>query len=102
MSIVFGLLALTIAAVFAGAAIYINVAEQPARLQLDNKALLSEWKPSYKRGFAMQAPLRPWLPVGLLAWYESGQDGFLLGAIPSRQLAEDAACDQARATNSWR
>jgi hypothetical protein len=79
---VFGLLALIAAAFFTGVALYVNVAEQPARLSLDDRALLTEWKPSYKRGAAMQAPLALLgCLLGLIAWWQTSHPGFLIGAV---------------------
>lgn len=69
-------LAFLIAALFAGAAIYVSVAEHPARLALGDDAALTQWKPSYRRGKLMQASLA--LVGSLLAFWVWWQDRNLL------------------------
>jgi hypothetical protein len=77
-----GQLALLVAAVFSGAALYINVAEQPARLELDDRSLLTQWKPAYKRGLTMQASLAVLgFLFGVAAWWQDGHVGWAVGAL---------------------
>jgi hypothetical protein len=68
-----GQVTLVVAALYR-CSLYINVAEQPARRTLDDRSLLIEWKPAYKRGFAMQASLAIiGFLLGLAAWWQTGK-----------------------------
>jgi len=78
------LLATFAAATFFGAAVYINVVEQPARLSLGGRLALTEWRPSYKRGTRLQAPLAVIGSVSALpAWSTDRDRGWMIGGLLS-------------------
>ncbi len=84
---VFELIAVACAALFAGAALYINLAEHPARMGLETRMAALQWAPSYKRATWMQAPLAllsflggagAWLMGAGVGWLVAG---VLIGAV---------------------
>lgn len=77
-----GQLALIVASIFTGAAFYINFAEQPARLDLEPRAFLIQWKRAYARGYTMQASLVAiGTLLGLLALWQTAGIAWLAGAL---------------------
>ena len=77
-----GTLALVFAAAFTGAAFYVNWVEQPARLALDEEALLSEWGPSDSRGVSLLAGFALLAAIaGFSAYFESQDVRWAVGAL---------------------
>jgi hypothetical protein len=75
-------LAIIVAALFAGAAVYVNVAEQPARLALPDGAMLTQWQRSYANAAKMQAGLALLGSIlGLAAFWLSEAWLWVLGAL---------------------
>jgi hypothetical protein len=70
------------ASAFFGAALYINIVEQPARLALGPGAMVREWAPSNRRGFVMLATLA--VISAILAYVHFGRTGdvrWLIGGM---------------------
>ena len=77
-----GLVAVGCCGLFAGAALYINLVEHPARMSCGVEIALREWAPSYRRAAVMQASLAVVGGVGgALAWTFRGGLGYLVGAL---------------------
>jgi hypothetical protein len=69
-------------ALFAGAALYISVAEHPARMGLETRAAARQWAPSYQRATWLQAPLAVVsLVCGVAAWLLGAGSGWLVAAL---------------------
>lgn len=69
-------------ALFAGAAIYINLVEHPARMGCDTKTAATVWAPSYKRATVMQASLALLgFLTGVAVWVLGGDVRWLVGAV---------------------
>jgi hypothetical protein len=79
---IWGKLALAFAAAFAGASFYVNWVEQPARLKLDEEALLSEWGPSDSRGVSLLAAFALLAAIaGFIAYFELQDVRWAFGAL---------------------
>lgn len=69
-------------ALFAGAALYINVAEHPARMDLETRMAALQWAPSYQRATWLQAPLALLsLACGIAVWLLGAGISWLIAAL---------------------
>ena len=78
----FELLAIVCAGLFAGAALYITFVEHPARLECGTALAATEFGPSYRRATVMQASLAAGgLVAATVAWAQGRGAEVLLGGL---------------------
>jgi uncharacterized membrane protein len=78
----FEVLATLSAGVFAGAAIYINLVEHPARIKCGTEVALKHFAPSYHRATLMQVPLAViGFLMALVVWLRGGSVWWLIGGL---------------------
>jgi hypothetical protein len=74
--------AFALASAFSGAALYIGLVEQPARLALDDRAMVAEWAPSDRRAIAMLGGLALIAAACGLIGYSTNRDvRWLVGSV---------------------
>ena len=67
---------------FAGAAIYINLVEHPARMECGTEIAATEFGPSYRRAAVMQASLAATgLAASMAAWLTGASVWWLAGSM---------------------
>jgi hypothetical protein len=77
-----GALAAFSCSLFAGAAVYINLVEHPARLSCGTEVAARQWAPSYKRATVKQVSLAVVATLaGLTRWLVGGEASWLVGAL---------------------
>jgi len=82
MNLAFEFVALFSTALFAGAALYINLVEHPARMECGTVLAAAEFGPSYHRATRMQASLAIVASFSALtSWWMTGDLAWLVGAI---------------------
>ena len=101
-------LAILATALFTGAALYVSLVEQPARLALPTEIAIAEWRPSYKRASLMQATLAVLgTLLGIAAGIATAGANWIIGAFllsavvpftlfvmwPTNKRLEDPALD---------
>lgn len=77
-----GLIATLSSGLFAGAALYINLVEHPARMQTGIRPALTEFAPSYHRATITQVSLAvAGFLSGLVAWRSGSDVRWLIGGV---------------------